>query len=120
MELVEASSRYDGLPDSVFEALADPDAPLHNGCERFRAAAAELLNRARQSGRVRSDLPIDPCSSRDSPPREPAVPRAHIDRTTWLLGGTASTDHLEENEPVTDCGRRGRRSSRHEPRRRIG
>ncbi|WP_067684167.1 TetR/AcrR family transcriptional regulator [Nocardia miyunensis] len=57
--LVDALSWYDGLPDSVSEALRDPNSPLHDRCERLRVAAAELLHRAQQSGQVRSDLGID-------------------------------------------------------------
>ncbi len=57
--LVEALSWYDGLPDSVALALTDPDSPLHEGCERFRVAAAGLLDRAQRAGQVRPDLRID-------------------------------------------------------------
>ncbi|WP_433524526.1 TetR/AcrR family transcriptional regulator [Nocardia pseudovaccinii] len=57
--LVDALSWYDGLPDSVSEALREPDSPLHDGCERLRASASELLDRAQKSGQVRSDLRID-------------------------------------------------------------
>ncbi|MEV7806459.1 helix-turn-helix domain-containing protein [Microbispora sp. NPDC088329] len=54
--LAIASTRYEGLPASVMEALRDPDSRLHASCEGLRAAAADLLARAQRSGQVRRDL----------------------------------------------------------------
>ncbi|WP_426514737.1 TetR/AcrR family transcriptional regulator [Dactylosporangium sp. McL0621] len=51
-----ASTRYEGLPASVMEALQDPASRLHASCEGLRTAATELLARAQRSGRVRRDL----------------------------------------------------------------
>lgn len=58
-QLAIGSTLYDGLPASVMSALRDPDSRLHASCEGLRAAAADLLDRAQQSGRIRPDLKTD-------------------------------------------------------------
>ncbi|UWP86774.1 TetR/AcrR family transcriptional regulator [Dactylosporangium fulvum] len=51
-----ASTRYEGLPASVMEALHDPGSRLHASCEGLRTAATDLLARAQRAGQVRRDL----------------------------------------------------------------
>ena len=55
-QLAVASTRYEGLPASVMDAIRDPDSRLHASCEGLRSAAADLLARAQRSGQVRADL----------------------------------------------------------------
>jgi len=55
-ELAQASTRYDGVPGSVMEALHDPGSALHASCAGLGAAASDLLARAQRSGQVRADL----------------------------------------------------------------
>ncbi|HUR03224.1 MAG TPA: helix-turn-helix domain-containing protein [Nonomuraea sp.] len=54
--LAIASTRYEGLPASVVDALQDPTSRLHASCEGLRTAAAELLERAQRAGQIREDL----------------------------------------------------------------
>ncbi|NUR85280.1 MAG: TetR/AcrR family transcriptional regulator [Nonomuraea sp.] len=56
--LAVGSSRYDGLPGSVMEALRDPGSELHAACERLGSAAAGLLDAAQAAGGVRADLTV--------------------------------------------------------------
>lgn len=58
-ELAFGSSVYKGLPGSVMEALHDPGSRLHASCAGIRTAAADLLARAQESGRIRADLRTD-------------------------------------------------------------
>jgi AcrR family transcriptional regulator len=53
------STRYQGLPASILDALGDETSELYRSCHAMRAAAARLLHRAQQTGQVRSDLAVD-------------------------------------------------------------
>jgi AcrR family transcriptional regulator len=51
-----ASTRYEGLPASVMQALNDPGSRLYASCKGLRTAASDLLARAQRAGQVRPDL----------------------------------------------------------------
>jgi AcrR family transcriptional regulator len=58
-ELAAATDRYEGLPARVMQALNDPDSGLYAACHGLQAAAADLLSRAVDAGRIRPDLGLD-------------------------------------------------------------
>ena len=60
IELARHLSSYDGLPDSVAEAVNDSTSPLTAPCSMMKSATARLLDRAQAAGAVRVDvLPDD-------------------------------------------------------------
>ena len=59
IELARHLSSYDGLPDSVAEAVNDTTSPLTAPCSMMKDATAKLLERAQAEGAVRSDVKAD-------------------------------------------------------------
>ncbi|WP_431277680.1 TetR/AcrR family transcriptional regulator [Leifsonia poae] len=59
IELARHLSSYDGLPDSVAEAVNDSSSPLTAPCSMMKDATARLLARAQAQGAVRSDVNSD-------------------------------------------------------------
>ncbi|MFI5998503.1 TetR/AcrR family transcriptional regulator [Streptomyces sp. NPDC051362] len=57
-EMAAGSATYQGLPDSIMNALADEESGLHASCAQMRSAGGRLLDRAQQAGSVRSDLTV--------------------------------------------------------------
>lgn len=55
-ELAAGSATYQGLPESIMEALSDEESRLHTTCAQMRSAAGLLLKRAQDAGAVRSDV----------------------------------------------------------------
>jgi AcrR family transcriptional regulator len=51
--------RYDGLPDSVAQAVNDDSSPLGMPCTAIKASTATLLKRAQDAGAVRADVRAD-------------------------------------------------------------
>jgi AcrR family transcriptional regulator len=51
--------RYDGLPDSVAQAVNDDSSPLGTPCTAIKASTATLLKRAQDAGAVRADVKAD-------------------------------------------------------------
>ncbi|TDD57381.1 hypothetical protein E1263_24095 [Kribbella antibiotica] len=49
---------YQGLPQSILNALDDDTSELHTSCATMRAAGAQLLQRAQDAGRIRPELTI--------------------------------------------------------------
>jgi AcrR family transcriptional regulator len=59
IELARHLSSYDGLPDSVAEAVNDQTSPLTAPCGMMKDATAALLSRAQDAGAVRADVKSD-------------------------------------------------------------
>ena len=59
IELARHLSSYDGLPDSVAEAVNDVNSPLIAPCSMMKDATAQLLVRAKDAGAVRADVRSD-------------------------------------------------------------
>ncbi|HEV7183383.1 MAG TPA: TetR/AcrR family transcriptional regulator [Leifsonia sp.] len=59
IELARHLSSYDGLPDSVAEAVNDASSPLIAPCSMMKDATAQLLVRAKDAGAVRADVRSD-------------------------------------------------------------
>ena len=59
IELARHLSSYDGLPDSVAEAVNDQSSPLTAPCGMMKDATAALLSRAQDAGAVRADVESD-------------------------------------------------------------
>ncbi|MFI5060073.1 MAG: TetR/AcrR family transcriptional regulator [Actinomycetales bacterium] len=59
IELARHLSSYDGLPDSVAEAVNDASSPLIAPCSMMKDATAQLLVRAKDAGAVRADVRPD-------------------------------------------------------------
>ncbi|WP_326836494.1 helix-turn-helix domain-containing protein [Amycolatopsis rhabdoformis] len=57
-EMTTGARTYTGLPESIMAALADEGSALHESCAAMRASAGELLVRAQNTGRVRSDVTV--------------------------------------------------------------
>ncbi|MEW2512796.1 helix-turn-helix domain-containing protein [Streptomyces sp. NPDC046870] len=57
-ELAAGSATYQGLPESIMNALADETSGLHASCAGMRSAGGQLLKRAQQDGSVRSDVTV--------------------------------------------------------------
>ncbi|MER8156990.1 helix-turn-helix domain-containing protein [Streptomyces sp. NPDC094472] len=57
-ELAAGSATYQGLPESIMNALADEESGLHVSCAQMRSAGGRLLERAQQTGAVRSDVTV--------------------------------------------------------------
>ncbi|MFD8222389.1 TetR/AcrR family transcriptional regulator [Streptomyces sp. NPDC059697] len=57
-ELAAGSATYQGLPESIMNALADEESGLHTSCAHMRSAGGQLLERAQQTGSVRSDVTV--------------------------------------------------------------
>lgn len=57
-ELAAGSSTYQGLPESIMNALADEESGLHASCAQMRSAGGRLLEREQQAGSVRSDVTV--------------------------------------------------------------
>lgn len=57
-ELAAESATYQGLPESIMNALADEESVLHASCARMRSAGGRLLERAQQTGSVRPDVTV--------------------------------------------------------------
>jgi AcrR family transcriptional regulator len=50
---------YDGLADSVAQAIHDDSSPLGTPCTALKASTATLLKRAQEAGAVRADVNAD-------------------------------------------------------------
>ncbi|MET7768425.1 helix-turn-helix domain-containing protein [Nocardia sp. NPDC005366] len=59
LRFIDTTTVYRGLIGALTATLHDPASALHTSCERMRAAGADLLDRARDAGRVRADLGPD-------------------------------------------------------------
>ncbi|MFF1635006.1 TetR/AcrR family transcriptional regulator [Leifsonia sp. NPDC058248] len=59
IDLARHLSSYDGLPDSVAEAVNDQSSPLTAPCGMMKDATAALLSRAQDAGAVRADVKSD-------------------------------------------------------------
>ncbi len=59
IDLARHLSSYDGLPDSVADAVCDPESPLTAPCSSMKVATARLLSRAQDAGAVRPDVVAD-------------------------------------------------------------
>jgi len=59
IELARHLSSFDGLPDSVAEAVCDPESPLTAPCSSMKKSTALLLKRAQDAGEVRDDVKAD-------------------------------------------------------------
>ncbi|MEO7017669.1 MAG: helix-turn-helix domain-containing protein [Leifsonia sp.] len=59
IELARHLSSYDGLPDSVAEAVNDANSPLIAPCSMMKDATAQLLVHAKDAGAVRADVRSD-------------------------------------------------------------
>ena len=59
IELARHLSSYDGLPDSVAEAVSDSTSPLTAPCSVMKSETASLLERAQAAGAVRADVQPD-------------------------------------------------------------
>ena len=59
IELARHLSSFDGLPDSVAEAVCDPESPLTAPCSSMKTSTALLLRRAQDAGEVRDDVKAD-------------------------------------------------------------
>jgi AcrR family transcriptional regulator len=59
IELARHLSSYDGLPDSVAEAVNDRSSPLTAPCGMMKDSTAMLLARAQKAGAVRDDVKSD-------------------------------------------------------------
>lgn len=57
--VAEYLGRYDGLPDSVAQAVNDDSSPLGMPCTAIKASTAALLKRAQDAGAVRADVKAD-------------------------------------------------------------
>ncbi|MFE0632265.1 TetR/AcrR family transcriptional regulator [Streptomyces sp. NPDC058864] len=57
-ELASGSATYQGLPESIMDALANEGSALHASCAGMNAAGGRLLERAQQAGGIRSGLTI--------------------------------------------------------------
>ncbi|MGX7672353.1 TetR/AcrR family transcriptional regulator [Plantactinospora sp. DSM 117369] len=57
-ELVAGSATYQGLPESIMNALANEESGLHASCAQMRLAGGRLLERAQAAGSVRSDVTV--------------------------------------------------------------
>ncbi|AVH61326.1 MULTISPECIES: TetR/AcrR family transcriptional regulator [Streptomyces] len=57
-ELAAGAATYQGLPESIMNALANEESGLHASCAGMRSAGGRLLERAQQAGSVRSDVTI--------------------------------------------------------------
>lgn len=57
-ELATGSATYQGLPESIMNALANEESGLHASCAQMRSAGGRLLERAQQAGTVRSDVTV--------------------------------------------------------------
>ncbi|MEU7767873.1 helix-turn-helix domain-containing protein [Nocardia sp. NPDC049190] len=57
-ELAAGSATYQGLPESIMNALADEGSGLHAPCVQMRVAGGWLLERAQQAGSVRPDVTV--------------------------------------------------------------
>ncbi|WP_405372435.1 MULTISPECIES: TetR/AcrR family transcriptional regulator [unclassified Microbacterium] len=50
---------YDGLPDLMTTALAQPESPLHEQCRRFADVTETLVEQAKKAGTIRPDVDAD-------------------------------------------------------------
>jgi AcrR family transcriptional regulator len=57
-ELAAGSAVYQGLPESIMNALSDESSGLHASCAAMRSAGGRLLERAQRGGSVRSDVTV--------------------------------------------------------------
>ncbi|MFD7445040.1 TetR/AcrR family transcriptional regulator [Streptomyces sp. NPDC059909] len=57
-ELTAGAATYQGLPESIMNALANEESGLHASCAQMRSAAGRLLERAQQAGSVRNDVTV--------------------------------------------------------------
>ncbi|MFJ9916551.1 TetR/AcrR family transcriptional regulator [Actinacidiphila glaucinigra] len=57
-ERAESAASYQGLPQSIRDALVDDESRLHASCAQMRAAGGLLLERAQTDGSVRSDVSL--------------------------------------------------------------
>ncbi|MFE7166695.1 TetR/AcrR family transcriptional regulator [Streptomyces sp. NPDC057616] len=57
-ELAAGSATYQGLPESIMNALADEESGLHASCAEMRSAGGRLLERAQETGSVRPDVTV--------------------------------------------------------------
>ncbi|MFI5998466.1 TetR/AcrR family transcriptional regulator [Streptomyces sp. NPDC051362] len=57
-ELAAGSVTYQGLADSIMEALTNEESGLHASCTRMNSAGERLLERAQKAGLIHCDLTI--------------------------------------------------------------
>ena len=57
-ELASGAATYQGLPESIMNALADEGSLLHASCSQMRSAAGLLLKRAQEGGSIRADVTV--------------------------------------------------------------
>ncbi|MEU0038764.1 helix-turn-helix domain-containing protein [Streptomyces sp. NPDC006333] len=57
-EMAAGAATYQGLPESIMNALADEESGLHASCAQMRSAGGRLLERAQRAGSVRSDVTV--------------------------------------------------------------
>ncbi|MGW3247867.1 TetR/AcrR family transcriptional regulator [Streptomyces sp. NPDC001070] len=57
-EMASGAATYQGLPESIRDALADDESRLHATCAQMKAAGGLLLERAQKDGGVRSDVSL--------------------------------------------------------------
>ncbi|WP_327119271.1 TetR/AcrR family transcriptional regulator [Streptomyces sp. NBC_01341] len=57
-EMAAGSATYQGLPESIMDALANEESGLHEACDRMKSAGGRLLERAQEAGSIRPELTI--------------------------------------------------------------
>jgi AcrR family transcriptional regulator len=57
-EMGAGAATYQGLPESIRDALADDESGLHTSCAQMKVAGGLLLERAQKDGGVRSDVSL--------------------------------------------------------------
>lgn len=57
-ELAAGAATYQGLPESIMNALADEESLLHASCAKMKSRVGELLVRAQEAGSIRSDVTV--------------------------------------------------------------
>ncbi|SNT34415.1 TetR/AcrR family transcriptional regulator [Actinacidiphila glaucinigra] len=57
-EMAAGAATYQGLPESIRDALADDESRLHASCTRMKTAGGLLLEQAQKGGGVRSDVSL--------------------------------------------------------------
>ncbi|MDX2853628.1 TetR/AcrR family transcriptional regulator [Actinacidiphila glaucinigra] len=57
-EMSAGAAAYQGLPQSIRDALADDESRLHTSCAEMKASGGLLLERAQKDGSVRSDMSL--------------------------------------------------------------
>ncbi|MEU4098928.1 helix-turn-helix domain-containing protein [Streptomyces sp. NPDC026673] len=57
-EMAAGAATYQGLPESIRDALADDESRLHTSCAQMKVAGGLLLERAQKDGGVRADVSL--------------------------------------------------------------